>query len=64
MKPEPLPVIVDEVLVNFDPVRARKAAGIFQEFGEKRQILVFTCHPATLEYFNKHKINLIKLDGK
>ncbi|MBN2481141.1 MAG: AAA family ATPase [Bacteroidales bacterium] len=61
-KAEPLPVIVDEVLVNFDPVRARKAAGIFQEFGENRQILVFTCHPSTPEYFNRTKINLLILD--
>ncbi|MBN1159025.1 MAG: AAA family ATPase [Bacteroidales bacterium] len=60
-KTEPLPVIVDEVLVNFDPERAKKTAGIFHEFGENRQILLFTCHPATIQYFGNKKINLLIL---
>jgi uncharacterized protein YhaN len=57
---EPLPVIVDEVLVNFDPDRAKKSAEIFQEFGKDRQIIFFTCHPYLVEYFNK-PVNLIDL---
>ena len=60
-KAEPLPVIVDEVLVNFDPTRAKKTAEIFQDFGKNRQIIIFTCHPSMVEYFDKSSINLIEI---
>lgn len=58
---EPLPVVVDDILVNFDPKRARKTADILQEFGENRQVIIFSCHPSTKEYFKKSHVNLIKL---
>jgi uncharacterized protein YhaN len=58
---EPLPIIVDEVLVNFDQARARKTAEIFQEFGKNRQILFFTCHPYVIDHFKKSSVNLIDL---
>ena len=46
----PLPVIMDDVLVNFDPQRAARAARTFIELSEGRhgrphQLLYFTCHP-------------------
>jgi uncharacterized protein YhaN len=58
---EPLPVVVDDILVNFDPERARKTAGIFQEFAKNRQVIIFTCHPSTKEYFSKSHVNLIEI---
>lgn len=61
-KAEPLPLIVDEVLVNFDPKRAGETAGILHEFGKNRQILIFTCHPETLEYFKRMNINRIDIN--
>ena len=48
---ERLPVVVDEVLVNFDPERARLAAESFAELSETNQVLVFTCHPSIAELF-------------
>ena len=48
---EPLPVIVDEVMVNFDPLRASLAASAFVKLSESNQVLVFTCHPTTVEIF-------------
>ena len=48
---ERLPVIVDEVLVNFDPGRARKAAHAFIELSHTNQVLVFTCHPQIVDRF-------------
>ena len=48
---ESLPVVVDEVLVNFDPERARRAAEAFAELAQTNQVLVFTCHPETVELF-------------
>ena len=50
---ERLPVIVDEVLVNFDPVRARKAAEKFSELSRRNQVLVFTCHPWVRDIFSE-----------
>ena len=48
---ERLPVVVDEVLVNFDPDRARLAAEAFATLSETNQVLVFTCHPGTADLF-------------
>ena len=48
---EPLPVVVDEALVNFDPGRAHLAAEAFAKLSETNQVLVFTCHPSTAEMF-------------
>ena len=49
----PLPVIVDEVLVNFDPDRALRAAVAFTELSQTNQVLVFTCHPTIVTVFRK-----------
>lgn len=46
-----LPVIMDDILVNFDPLRAERTAAVFEDMtrpGEGapgHQILFFTCHP-------------------
>ena len=48
---EPLPVVVDEILVNFDPDRALRAAIAFTELSNTNQMLVFTCHPTVVELF-------------
>jgi uncharacterized protein YhaN len=58
---EPLPLIVDEVLVNFDSTRANRTAKILHEFAENRQILIFTCHASTKDYFEDLPVNLIEL---
>ena len=59
---EPLPIIVDEVLVNFDPYRARQTAEILREFGKDRQVLIFTCHPDTKDYFGSAVVNLTRIN--
>ena len=48
----PLPVIMDDVLVDFDPGRARRTARILGDlsqgkYGPRQQLLFFTCHPHT-----------------
>ena len=48
---ERLPVVVDEVLVNFDPLRAKLAAESFAALSETNHVLVFTCHPGTAGLF-------------
>ena len=58
---EPLPLIIDEVLVNFDPSRAKQTAKVLHKFAENRQVLIFTCHPITKEYFEGLSVNVIEV---
>ncbi len=41
---EPLPVIIDDVLVNFDRGRARSTLQALCEVARSTQVLLFTCH--------------------
>lgn len=50
---ERLPVVVDEVFVNFDPERARAAVEAFSALSETNQVLVFTFQPATVDIFRE-----------
>ena len=45
----PLPLVMDDVLVNFDPQRAAAVAGEIAAFARGRQVLLFTCHPQTAD---------------
>lgn len=42
-----LPVLMDDVLVNFSPDRLEPAAAAIADLAERRQVVFFTCHPAT-----------------
>ncbi|MCZ7663263.1 MAG: AAA family ATPase [Thermoleophilia bacterium] len=44
-----VPVIMDDVLVNFDPARAQATADLLTAFAAEQQVLFFTCHPATVD---------------
>jgi uncharacterized protein YhaN len=46
---EPLPVVMDDILVNFDADRAARAASAIRDLAERHQVLYFTCHPWTAE---------------
>lgn len=48
-KAEPMPVFMDDILVNFDPERAAATAAVLAEFAGANQVLFFTCHPMTAE---------------
>lgn len=48
---EPMPVIMDDVLVNFDPERAQAAANVIADLSSRFQVLMLTCHPQTVTYF-------------
>lgn len=48
-----LPIVLDDVLVNFDAHRARKAAELLCDFSAKGyQILFFTCHDHMRDMFH------------
>ncbi|HHY46404.1 MAG TPA: hypothetical protein GX506_03795, partial [Firmicutes bacterium] len=42
-----LPLIMDDVLVDFDPGRARATASLLASLSGELQVLFFTCHPDT-----------------
>lgn len=48
-----LPVIMDDILVNFDPRRSEATIRGMIELSRTHQILFFTCHPETRELFQK-----------
>ncbi len=50
---EPLPVLMDDVLVNFDPVRARAACLAIARLSSRFQVLAMTCHPETVDWFRE-----------
>ncbi|MDF9408474.1 AAA family ATPase [Pelotomaculum isophthalicicum JI] len=61
-----LPVILDDILVDFDRERLRGAVKVLGEFSRERQVILFTCHEHILEAFNEYPddFGLIRLqDG-
>lgn len=48
----PLPFVLDDVLVNFDPRRAAAVAAAIAETAREHQVLAFTCHPHIVELFS------------
>ncbi|GIP37951.1 hypothetical protein J31TS4_12310 [Paenibacillus sp. J31TS4] len=40
----PLPLIMDDILVNFDALRMRRTMAMLGELASRHQILLFTCH--------------------
>jgi uncharacterized protein YhaN len=49
-----LPLVMDDVLVNFDTRRAHATAAALSEIGAQRQVLVFTCHRSTARLLRRH----------
>ena len=49
----PLPIVVDDILVNFDPVRAKATMKVLQEIAKTHQVLVFTCHSHISQLFQE-----------
>ena len=44
----PLPVVLDDLLVNFDPERARAACTAISALAERQQVIFLTCQPSTV----------------
>ncbi len=57
-----LPMVLDDVLVNFDVQRARRAAEVLCEFASGgHQLLMFTCHEHVSEMFKDLKADCRRL---
>ena len=58
----PLPLILDDVLVNFDGERAKAAAQVLRDFAvQGHQMLVFTCHEHIAKLFRSLKAPVSEL---
>jgi len=49
----PLPIVIDDILVNFDPHRAKATIKVLGMLAATHQILVFTCHPHVRRWFEE-----------
>lgn len=59
-----LPLILDDVLVNFDSERAKAAAALLCEYGQTgRQVLLFTCHEHLARLFGSLRVEVRSLPG-
>ena len=50
---EPLPVVFDDVLVNFDPERCSSTCEAIKDLASTNQIFYFTCHPETVQMLSE-----------
>lgn len=58
----PLPLVLDDVLVNFDAERAKAAAAVLRDFAAAgHQLLVFTCHEHIHRLFKSLKVPVSSL---
>jgi uncharacterized protein YhaN len=54
-----LPLILDDVLVNFDRRRARAAAEVLCDFAQHgHQVVLFTCHEHIVELFTARQVEI------
>jgi uncharacterized protein YhaN len=58
---ESLPIVMDDVLVNFDDSRKAKVIATLAHFSKSRQIIVLTCHRASLEAYMKAEAARIEI---
>jgi len=60
-----MPLVLDDVLVNFDTERARAAAGVLRDFAAAgHQLLVFTCHEHLAALFESIDVRVRRLPSK
>ncbi len=62
---EVLPVLMDDILVNFDPERTKTTANVIGQLSRHRQILFFTCQPHVARVLKEESPGacLINMDG-
>jgi uncharacterized protein YhaN len=57
-----LPLVLDDVLVNFDADRAQAAARVLRDFAKQgHQLLVFTCHEHVWKMFKSMRLDVRRL---
>lgn len=56
-----LPLIVDDILVNFDLERTRGTLRLLAGLSERHQVIAFTCHPWLRELFEAEGARVVEL---
>ncbi len=57
-----LPIILDDVLVNFDSARAKATAAVLRDFATAgHQLFVFTCHEHIVKLFKSLRVQVTRL---
>lgn len=59
-----LPVLVDDIFVNFDPARTRNAVRVLARLAEAHQMVAFTCHPQLRDLFASHGAAVLELESR
>lgn len=60
-----LPLVLDDLLVNFDNSRAKATARLLRDFAaEGHQILIFTCHDHIVKIFRALKVDIRRLPSR
>ena len=60
-----LPMILDDVFVNFDAGRTRTACSVLREFAKQgHQLLVFTCHEHVWRMFKEIKVDTRRIPNR
>jgi uncharacterized protein YhaN len=61
----PLPVVMDDILVNFDPERVRAGITTMLELAESNQVLFFTCHPEAVSLIKEldPQVTILRLEA-
>ncbi len=62
---ESLPIVFDDVLVNFDPERCKSTCEAIKDLVPGNQLFYFTCHPETVEMLAGRfpEARVVDLDG-
>ena len=57
------PILMDDILVNFDDFRARNAAAAVRQLGDRTQVLLLTCHERTIDSFKSldGDVNIVRV---
>ncbi|ATY83894.1 hypothetical protein CVV65_02035 [Kyrpidia spormannii] len=58
------PLVMDDILVNFDPVRRRQGAKLLTRLAEDVQLFYLTCHPEVVEDFQRASSRVEVVDLK
>jgi len=56
---EPLPLVMDDIFVNFDDDRNNQILDRLRKFSEERQVIVLTCHKRTLDAYSSRGANAV-----
>jgi hypothetical protein len=60
-----LPMILDDVFVNFDAARTKTACAVLRDFARQgHQLLVFTCHEHVWRMFQELKVDTRKIPNR